>query len=337
MSGPPPMSYSFIGGPWLVGLALNWGLVGVLTVQVFIYHTVFPNDRLGLKAIVYSVYIIDLIQTFMNTQQVFKNLIYDFGSPSSFRAFSISWLSLTVLGGLVSYIAQTTYAWRIWVFSKSKVVSGLVAFLSLLQFASSFAAAVELMGATHVGRIPNNVLAAALLWLVSSALVDVIIAVSMIYLLSRMRMRSRNFDLINRLIVFSLESGAITATVSVLVIIAFMVWPTTLIHVCPLMVLPKLYSNSLLAGFNNRALMQQKGMFRRDTVTDDAETGGSVSGFEVAMNPAAVATMTSLDSRPPDYSTSMEQSQTMAPTSVSDYRMSKVAPIVGSPTTVHAL
>ncbi|KAI0788168.1 hypothetical protein C8Q74DRAFT_1256140 [Fomes fomentarius] len=36
----------------IVGLFMNWGLIGVLTVQVYIYHLFFPRDSVYLKSLV---------------------------------------------------------------------------------------------------------------------------------------------------------------------------------------------------------------------------------------------------------------------------------------------
>lgn len=36
-------------GPRLVGLIFNWGLLGVLTTQLYVYYLNFPKDRRAIK------------------------------------------------------------------------------------------------------------------------------------------------------------------------------------------------------------------------------------------------------------------------------------------------
>ncbi|KAF8970425.1 hypothetical protein BDZ97DRAFT_1791322 [Flammula alnicola] len=56
----------------LVGLALNWFLLGVLTMQIYVYYVGFPTDRIFLKAIVYTIYILESAQTFLISEAAFK-------------------------------------------------------------------------------------------------------------------------------------------------------------------------------------------------------------------------------------------------------------------------
>ncbi|KAL4244836.1 hypothetical protein ABKN59_001506 [Abortiporus biennis] len=257
MSSPP--AHDLIGGPVLIGFAFNWALLGVLTAQLYMYHISFPEDHLGVKTIVYTLYLLDLAQTFIISSQIFENFILMFGNPDSFQAFSSSWISLTLMSGIVATIVQCIYAWRISQLAHSYVISAAIVVLSLLQGSSSIATGIGLRNAVQIHAVPHNVLATALLWLASSAVNDVLIAATMVFLLWRMRITSSpNFPLVNQLIIFSIETGSVTAAVSIVTIILFSVFPNTLLHVCPVITLAKLYTNSLLAGLNNRALIHDE-------------------------------------------------------------------------------
>jgi len=45
------MRVSISAGPRLLGLLFNWGLLGLLTTQVYVYFLNFPNDRRFMKAL----------------------------------------------------------------------------------------------------------------------------------------------------------------------------------------------------------------------------------------------------------------------------------------------
>lgn len=84
-------------------------------------------------------------------------------------------------------------------------------------------------------------------WLVSAAVSDVGIALSMIYYLigSQTGIKSTGL-LITKIIRVSVETGLVCAGLSCLDLILFLVFPNTNFHLTPSIALCKLYSNSLL-------------------------------------------------------------------------------------------
>ncbi|KAI0790513.1 hypothetical protein C8Q75DRAFT_806418 [Abortiporus biennis] len=283
-SSPP--SFSVIGGPPLIGLCFNWALLGLLTVQVYIYHIAFPFDHLGYKTLVYTLYLLDSAQTFLFMTDTFQNLVKDFGRPERFARFNSTWLSLVIITAIVSVAVQSVYARRIWVLSKSSVFGMVIAFLALLQGCSALANGIKLKHAASISSSPGAIRASSVVWLVANTLSNVMIALSMTVLLLKKRPHSRKLEsesTLNRLVMFVMETGLVTAVVAVVQLILYVAAPNTLLFECPSIILAKLYSNSLLAGLNNRMTMiRQTGSITKNSEKPSTTTNAVFGTRSVA-------------------------------------------------------
>jgi len=111
-------------------------------------------------------------------------------------------------------------------------------------------------------------------WLCTSAAVDLLVAISMSYLLLK---RRTNFDqsriLVSRLIRLTIETGSVTAIIAIFdaaLVNTAKGTDLAALHFCPDIVLAKMYTNTLLVVLNNRIYMQ------RDTVAERLARNGSV-------------------------------------------------------------
>ncbi|KAI0749992.1 hypothetical protein C8Q80DRAFT_1165165 [Daedaleopsis nitida] len=245
---------SFCDDSQLVGLFMNWGLQGALTVQVYLYHTCFPRDSLSLKSLVYGILVYEWVQTGLATDFAFDNFVYGFGQRSALTAFHNTWFSVTIMCSVISAVVQCYFALRIWVLGRSRVLTGAVVFVSVSKFVLHLSGLRVVDPSAAAASAVTPVISA---WLGGAAFVDVIIAISMTILLTRAKTGIRKSDnMVNRLIVLVVETGTITAAVAIADLVCFTAYSDTLLHECPAVVLAKLYANTFLASLNNRALMK---------------------------------------------------------------------------------
>ncbi|KAJ7607693.1 hypothetical protein FB45DRAFT_393689 [Roridomyces roridus] len=247
-----PPDIADLTAPDLVGMMLNSALMGSLSVQVFHYYCAFPNDRLIAKSVVYTVFILELLHTTLmgcSSDGVFGSGYGHFPNAPSWT----TWVSATILTALIAAIVQIFYAARLYIFSGSKIVTGMVILLALLQCAAATAKAstFKLTG-NHPAQGPDPYI----VWLAGSAMCDVIIAGAMTFYLSRTapvsnRMKNR----LSTLIRATLGTGALTAVGAVLQIIMTFAFPEKQYFVVGAWFLGKLYSNSLLVLLNARAIV----------------------------------------------------------------------------------
>ncbi|KDR79714.1 hypothetical protein GALMADRAFT_63331, partial [Galerina marginata CBS 339.88] len=106
----------------LIGAMLNWCFFGVLSAQTYIYYLAFPTDRRSTKLLVTIVYLLEAAQTLLNTQTVLHGFAEHFGNIVAFDEVGTTWITFPILGGIVPFIVQSYYAYRISILSQSKTV-----------------------------------------------------------------------------------------------------------------------------------------------------------------------------------------------------------------------
>ncbi|EIW53744.1 uncharacterized protein TRAVEDRAFT_81795, partial [Trametes versicolor FP-101664 SS1] len=245
-------------GPQLLGQFLNWGLMGALSIQVYLYHIMFPKDQLSLRLFVYGILAFEWVQTGLITANAFQVFVYNFGDVPNLLKFHNSWFSVPIMCGVVSVAVQFFYARRIFVLSGSMVLAGVICVLALTQGSAAIASGV--MVSRHTCEVNTSVelTVAEQTWLGGSALADIVIAVTMTILLLKTKTGFRRSDsLVNKLARLAIESGTITASVAIVDVVMFSALPQTLYHECPALALAKLYANMMLASLNNRAFIRQ--------------------------------------------------------------------------------
>ncbi|KAF8492465.1 hypothetical protein JB92DRAFT_1234911 [Gautieria morchelliformis] len=237
-------------GPQLIGSYLNWGLLGILGNQVYIYYLCFPRDSRYIKA---------LAQTLMISSDGWQWFIASWGRPSQIDNYYLAWFDICIMAGIISTTVQIFFAWRIWMLWRSLLLPGFLVTISLMQGSAGIATGIQ------VRRLPNLANVGTLfpvvsVWLGGSAAVDIMIAMTMTYLLTRERNKTkfhRSDYLLTRLMRLTIETGALTATVATVDVIVFNLFKHNNIHLCPAIVLGKLYTNTLMAVFNNRIFVHR--------------------------------------------------------------------------------
>ncbi|KAJ7669125.1 hypothetical protein B0H17DRAFT_1209687 [Mycena rosella] len=251
---PPGFQIVQFSGPLLIADLLHWGLFGTLSVQVYLYYQAFPNDKLSTKSLVYLVYALELVETILITHDSFSAFGYGFGDLLAITKVDYDWLSIPVMSGVVAFIGQAFYAWRIYLLSKSWVISALIVITALTSSVGAFFTGAFVLEAGNLALLnTRKVSVAAGVWCGASALSDVIIAVCMTYYLSKRDTGYRQTHvLISRIIRLTIETGSLTALVAVASLGLFFGYPGHTYYVTATALIPKLYANSMLVVLNSR-------------------------------------------------------------------------------------
>lgn len=247
---------------------LNWFLYGILVMQTYVYYQCFPDDRKKIRILVYTIFALDTVQSVLGTADAFHWFAKGFGNMLMLSDPFISAFDAPILDGIIAFIAQTFFCWRIWVLQKTWWLPGTVFLVAFSSFAGAIATGV---GAFQIGNLArlHELTWQLSLWLGGSALADTLIAIIMTYLLLRQRSRGdhQNTDsVLVRIVRLTVETNSVTASVAIVVLVCLLAIPENpSISMAPAYALGKLYSNTLLAVFNNRVYMSAKGMVPRST------------------------------------------------------------------------
>ncbi|KAJ6580128.1 hypothetical protein DFH09DRAFT_979386, partial [Mycena vulgaris] len=251
---PPGFQVFEFSGPLLIGALLNWGLFGTLSVQVYLYYQAFPNDRLLTKSLIYILFTIDVVQTILITHDAFATFGYGFGDVSAVTKLRFDWLTIPIIGGLVAFIGQSFYAYRIYVLSKSWFIPMFIVTLSLTSAVAAFldsAFSLEVMTTARL-TTPKTTVAGGV-WLGGACASDLIITGCMTYYLSTVDSafrRTRVF--LSKLIRLTIETGSVTALVTLTALVLFYAFPNRNYDLVPGFIIPTLYANTILAILNAR-------------------------------------------------------------------------------------
>ncbi|KAK0451660.1 hypothetical protein EV421DRAFT_2031407 [Armillaria borealis] len=260
---PVPAGYPVaeLTGPYIVGALLNWGLFGTLSVQLYLYYLAFPNDRRFTKYLVYGIYVIELVQTVLVAHDLFAMLGYGFGDVDALTRINFRWLIVPIMSAVAACVGQFFYAYRIFVLSKSRKIAIFIICVSLTSSVAAMIKGTYSFQAGNTTKLNNRKThIVAGIWCGAAALCDILIAIYMTYYASSfsfllMRRNScfrRTQMLITKIIRLTIETGSVTAIVSLLSYILYIAFPHQTFYIAPALLVPKLYANAIYMVLNSR-------------------------------------------------------------------------------------
>ncbi|KAJ7664422.1 hypothetical protein DFH06DRAFT_1323969 [Mycena polygramma] len=258
-----PSDIAWITGPTMLGICFNWGFMGLLVVQLYFYHSHFSDNKI-IKALVYGLFTLDILQTVLVTADAFHWFVFGFGNVDQLDdTFLNSW-DVPLLDAVVALIVQAFYCWRIYVLRKSLVYPVTITLVSAIQQANvnprQYPAELVVIKAHELGKLSmigstKAKVAFQTIWLAGGAVADVAIATVLSWTLLRARSKTfaKSHTVINRVVQLTVETNALTAGVAVIAVVVYLSVPahTTLV-VPPTAIIGKLYTNCLIAVLNNR-------------------------------------------------------------------------------------
>ncbi|KAG7091839.1 hypothetical protein E1B28_008243 [Marasmius oreades] len=245
----------------------HWGLFGILTIQIFLYHKSSSQDKLAIRVIFYFIYIMEATQTAWVARKVYLFCGSGFGDPavlllagsadSGDEAFVIK-------TGIVGLLCQCFSAWRIWILSRSKVMAIAVVALSLLSTAATFAGGARMIELSE-RDFPRDIITTV--WAISSALCDTTIAVFMGLILKRSKVMVQpgTRRLITKILWLTVTTGTLTAFMALSALVLLLASPNAGLYFPVIVLIGKVEANSYLAVLNSRIHLQGLGRSRDTT------------------------------------------------------------------------
>ncbi|KAF9000141.1 hypothetical protein BDQ17DRAFT_1308178 [Cyathus striatus] len=240
-------------GAMLIGVIFSAVLHGITLMQTYYYFTKFRTDAWYLKSMVVTVVCFDAIHLFFVSHSMYYYLVANYHNQDALLHPVWSIIMEALLTGVNAGLVQLFFTTRLWKLShKNYFLTGLIVVL-VCACASCGVAWVILSMQAHtfeklleISPLTNSINAL-------SCAIDVIIASSLCFLLHRARTGFKRSDsVINRLMVFVVNTGMITTICAVSSLIALLSSPKTLIYATFYFCIGRLYTNSFLATLNAR-------------------------------------------------------------------------------------
>ncbi|TDL21621.1 hypothetical protein BD410DRAFT_285886 [Rickenella mellea] len=239
-------------GVAFIGLVISAVIYGLTLLQTFHYYKRYPHDPRQLKWIVGILTFADTMHLALSTAAIYWYLVSNFGN---FPNLGLTHWTMNIqnqFNGIVTAGVQLFFARRIYHLSKNKYILIILVTLTSVYFFfgiyftvhafqhKAFADYVEIIWVPAGG-------------IGSAAVVDVIIASSMVYFLRKSRTGFAKTDtLISTLVMYSINTGLLSSILATLSAILYAAMPNNLIWLCFFWMGGKIYVNSFLAMLNSR-------------------------------------------------------------------------------------
>ncbi|KAI5121953.1 hypothetical protein M0805_002024 [Coniferiporia weirii] len=234
-------------------------LWGAATVQLFYYYSISSReDEWWLKAQVFIVWALDTIHQAFIVRFAYTNLITEFGNIASIGSMQSTMMDTIILTAFICAIVQVFFVLRIWRFSGHNLaIAGVAVAFVMAQFivtVVAFAISYRFTNALQIENVFNLQDVADII----VALVDGFIAGTLIYLLHSKRSKfARTDTVIKRLIIYTMSTGLTTGVCVMAMMIFGKLWSDTYIYSLFYLMLPRLYTNSMLATLNVRESLRE--------------------------------------------------------------------------------
>ncbi|KAJ7867154.1 hypothetical protein B0H13DRAFT_2670542 [Mycena leptocephala] len=246
-------------GSLQIGVLISYVLFGVTTTQTYIYYSRFPHDSWKLKALVAFVWICEVAHAICVGHTLYVYTISAYAHPERLAGPTpVSLETSALLAGVIVVCVQGFFSFRIYAFSKKISLSILIwvmVFLRLLGSIIIFVTALRMPSLPHYEVQWGWLLAAV--WSVSTAN-DLLIAATLVVLLRNQRtdVHRRTAALVEKLILWSIETGILTSAYSITTLACFLTMKENFIWVAFFVAGARVFSNSLLASLNSRATLR---------------------------------------------------------------------------------
>ncbi|KAJ7496716.1 hypothetical protein FB451DRAFT_1549774 [Mycena latifolia] len=258
-----PSGFDSTLGAFEVGVMISYVLFGFTTLQTYIYFSRFPNDRRPLKYLVAFVWCCEMAHVVCVGAALYTMTITYFGQVERLIRTPDSLTAGITFSGLVGPSVQSFFAFRIYRLSESWWIPCVCWGLSFTRVVGAIAASVEGIKMVTLEQFETQWgWLAATIWGIG-AVNDLIIAGALAYLFSRQRselLPKRLHFFLDRkdleLIVWTIETGAVTSIAGVATLICFLVDRDNFAWLAWYICTTRLFSNALLASLNSRATLR---------------------------------------------------------------------------------
>ncbi|KAF7350898.1 hypothetical protein MSAN_01651900 [Mycena sanguinolenta] len=255
----PVVSIQTTLGAYQIGVLISYALLGITTTQAYIYYIRFPDDSFKLKALVAFVYLCEVVHAITLGDTLNVLTISDSASWSERALGPIpkSFPIATFLSGLIGGSVQGFFAYRVYALSKKLVIPMSCWVMCAMRVAMATLISANLLHATVVTFEGRWKWALTTLWAVSTVN-DLTVTATLVAILVSQRDNAykRTAALVDKLIMYTIETGMLTSMSSITALACLISMPANFIWIAIFATNARLISNSLLASLNSRASLR---------------------------------------------------------------------------------
>ncbi|KZP26479.1 hypothetical protein FIBSPDRAFT_854786 [Athelia psychrophila] len=252
MSSPISDPFGFI----LIGVFISIILFGIVVSQTFAYYQNSDNDTRWLKWFVALLFAFDLLSSILAMAWMYELLIDNWGVIEAFTHGDWLLAGDPIIIGIVAGMAQSFFAWRIYVVTSSRWMTACIACCAFVTTCGGIGTGIASVWVREYALFVNFK-QIIIVFLVSAAVGDLGITVSLTY---HLHGRKGSFEATNKIldniIRLTIQNGFLTAIIAIVDLCVYLSYAQPY-HMAISFLMPKLYTNAVLSSLNARQHMRR--------------------------------------------------------------------------------
>ncbi|EJD07968.1 uncharacterized protein FOMMEDRAFT_150579 [Fomitiporia mediterranea MF3/22] len=248
-------------GAMFIGSVISVFLSGIGTLQAYMYFRHYGRkDSRVIRLMVLAVWILDFIHTVFICHAVWNYLVLNWGNLQELDRLIWSIGASIGVTGLVTFIVQMFFTFRVWRFSKRNKYLGIcVTCMAAVRLGSALATSVEMIRLGHYSTFIREFRWLFTAGLALSCFIEILLTSSLCYYLQINRTGYSTMDeIIHRLLMYTVSNGLITTFASLLAMLFAATMPHNFLFISLHFVIAKTYINSVLATLNSRDALKKR-------------------------------------------------------------------------------
>ncbi|KAH9932042.1 uncharacterized protein BXZ73DRAFT_101417 [Epithele typhae] len=240
-------------GMLFIGVLIAGILYGVSCTQVYFYFSRYSRDPMYMKLLVLGVWVSDTIHQALISHSLYWYLVTNYGQPATLALLAPTIIIEVVIQAVTGLLVQCFFAARVYRLSgQNWYLTVPVGLLIAVEFAVSTAYTARALKFASFAEL-TEVKALSISINAFAAAGDVCIAIILCTILQTSKTGfQRSTRLINKLMIFSLNTGLLTSICACLSLITILALPDTFVYIVFFFIIGRLYSNSFMATLNAR-------------------------------------------------------------------------------------
>ncbi|KAG1833542.1 hypothetical protein EV424DRAFT_1365862 [Suillus variegatus] len=220
---PPFNAYTMIG-PVVLGALVNACLFGGLVIQTYVYYANFPNDHRMVRLTVAAILASQIAHVICVSATLWKVAVSGYGNPLTLLIFPLGADAAILFTAITGALVESSFAFRLWKLSKLLAPPLISLALCLLAQSIALTMTVKAFAMTDLLTFEADENRLITLSLTSRLVCELTLTLSMVWYLRKQRSLTfaSTTTIIDRLVLWTLETGLITSLVVVLVMSFFL-------------------------------------------------------------------------------------------------------------------
>lgn len=255
----PSFNVYVIIGPVVVGALVNACLFGGLVIQTYIYYVNFRNDHRVMRLTVAAILASQVAHVMCVSATLWKAAVSGYGDPLTLLVFPLGADAAILFTAITGALVESSFAFRLWKLSKTFILPIISLVLCLLAQCIALVMTVKAFAMTSLVTFEIDENRLITLSLTSRLVCELTLTLSMVWYLRKQKSSTRflrTTTIIDRLVLWTLETGFLTSLVVVLVMSFFLAMKQNYIWVGIYANLATVNANSLLASLNGRLILR---------------------------------------------------------------------------------